>query len=199
MKKEKGITLIALVITIIVLLILAGVSIAMLTDGSRMGTQENVAEVENRIKEQTKVEEQQKVKVESRDTQIKEAINTASLMLMANKVEVTANPNPENNVPTDITYDNIANQIKVNNANSEASKIEGGISYQYEGKMYDVTFVFVNKEGQEITTEEGAVGVKLSSIQIKEATSTNRTETDHTDNVDNVDDADDMQLTEQDM
>ena len=34
-KKEKGITLIALVITVIVLLILAGVSIAMLTGENR--------------------------------------------------------------------------------------------------------------------------------------------------------------------
>ena len=35
MKKEKGITLIALVITIIVLLILAGISISMLTGENR--------------------------------------------------------------------------------------------------------------------------------------------------------------------
>ena len=35
LKKQKGITLIALVITIIVLLILAGVSIAMLTGENR--------------------------------------------------------------------------------------------------------------------------------------------------------------------
>ncbi len=39
MKKEKGITLIALVITIIVLLILAGVSIAMLTGENGIITQ----------------------------------------------------------------------------------------------------------------------------------------------------------------
>lgn len=36
MKKEKGITLIALVITIIVLLVLAGISIATLTGDNRI-------------------------------------------------------------------------------------------------------------------------------------------------------------------
>ena len=44
--KEKGITLIALVITIIVLLILAGVSIAMLTGDNGIVTQANNAKVE---------------------------------------------------------------------------------------------------------------------------------------------------------
>ena len=43
MKKEKGITLIALVITIIVLLILAGVSTAMLTGENGILTQANNA------------------------------------------------------------------------------------------------------------------------------------------------------------
>lgn len=41
MKEQKGITLIALVITIIVLLILAGVSIAMLTGNNGMLTRAN--------------------------------------------------------------------------------------------------------------------------------------------------------------
>ena len=45
-KKQKGITLIALVITIIVLLILAGVSIAMLTGNNGILTQANKAKVE---------------------------------------------------------------------------------------------------------------------------------------------------------
>ena len=43
MKNSKGITLIALVITIIVLLILAGVSIAMLTGNNGILTQANTA------------------------------------------------------------------------------------------------------------------------------------------------------------
>ena len=47
LKNAKGITLIALVITIIVLLILAGVSIAMLTGDNGIITQANNAKVAN--------------------------------------------------------------------------------------------------------------------------------------------------------
>ncbi len=46
-KEQKGVTLIALVITIIVLLILAGVSIAMLTGENGILTQANNAKVTN--------------------------------------------------------------------------------------------------------------------------------------------------------
>ena len=109
---------------------------------------------------------------------------------MANKVDVMANPNPENNVPTDITYDTIAQQVKTNNEDSHATKIEGGISYQYEGKTYGVTFIFVNKEGKELTSEEGAIGIKLNSIQIKEIEATNLT-TNHADNTNDTEDTDD--------
>lgn len=49
MKNQKGITLIALVITIIVLLILAGVSIAMLTGDNGILTQSQKASAETKI------------------------------------------------------------------------------------------------------------------------------------------------------
>lgn len=55
MKNQKGITLIALVITIIVLLILAGVSIAMLTGENGILTQTNKAkytQIEGQVKEE---------------------------------------------------------------------------------------------------------------------------------------------------
>ena len=55
MRNQKGITLIALVITIIVLLILAGVSIAMLTGNNGILTQTNkakVAQIEGQVKEE---------------------------------------------------------------------------------------------------------------------------------------------------
>ena len=48
-KYERGITLIALVITIIVLLILAGVSIAMLTGDNGILTQGNNAKIETAV------------------------------------------------------------------------------------------------------------------------------------------------------
>ena len=51
-KEKKGITLIALVITIVVLLILAGVSIAMLTGNNGILTQSKVAEEKTRIAKQ---------------------------------------------------------------------------------------------------------------------------------------------------
>lgn len=51
MKQEKGITLIALVITIIVLLILAGVSIAMLTGENGLLNRSKGAVVESKIAE----------------------------------------------------------------------------------------------------------------------------------------------------
>ena len=55
MRNQKGITLIALVITIIVLLILAGVSIAMLTGDNGILTQANnakVSQIEGQVKEE---------------------------------------------------------------------------------------------------------------------------------------------------
>ena len=55
--KEKGITLIALVITIIVLLILAGVSIAMLTGDNGIITQAKLAK--ERTEEAQRKEEQE--------------------------------------------------------------------------------------------------------------------------------------------
>ena len=58
MLNNKGITLIALVITIIVLLILAGVSIAMLT-----GENGILAQATNAKEETTKVEEEEKIKM----------------------------------------------------------------------------------------------------------------------------------------
>lgn len=58
MRNQKGITLIALVITIIVLLILAGVSIAMLTGENGILTQANkstVTNIEGKIDEEVKL------------------------------------------------------------------------------------------------------------------------------------------------
>ena len=58
LKERKGITLIALVITIIILLILASVSIAMLTGDNGILTQANKAKNETEIKNK---EEQEKL------------------------------------------------------------------------------------------------------------------------------------------
>jgi hypothetical protein len=58
MKNNKGITLVALVVTIIVLLILAGVTIAMLTGNSGILTQANnakVTDIEGKVDEDVKL------------------------------------------------------------------------------------------------------------------------------------------------
>ena len=58
MKNQKGITLIALVVTIIVLLILAGISIAMLTGDNGIITRTNtakVSQIEGQVKEEIKL------------------------------------------------------------------------------------------------------------------------------------------------
>lgn len=62
-KQDEGITLIALVITILVLLILAGVSIAMLTGDNGILTQGNNAKIETAVgalKEQIKLYQTEK-------------------------------------------------------------------------------------------------------------------------------------------
>ncbi len=148
MKKQNGITLIALVITIIVLLILAGVSIAMLTGDNGILTKATNANDA------------------TREAEMKEAINLAVSTIMANKVDPTA----KDTDPTVINYTNIANQVKKDNASSKAAAIAGGISYEYGSKTYNVTFKFMDKDGAETTTEADAVGVLLSSVAIAPAT-----------------------------
>lgn len=70
-KEEKGITLVALVITIIVLLILAGVSIAMLTGDNGILNKATTA------------------KDETGKSQVTEAVSLAISEIMANKVDPT--------------------------------------------------------------------------------------------------------------
>ena len=68
-EKNKGITLIALVVTIVVLLILAGVSIAMLTGDNGIITQSQNAKADT---EQAKVEEHVSVAIGSLITKFNE-------------------------------------------------------------------------------------------------------------------------------
>ena len=84
LKERKGITLIALVITIIVLLILAGVSIAMLTGQNGILTQANNAKTSTANKS---AEEKVKLAVMAARTQSEDA----SLDLEKLKTEVTTN------------------------------------------------------------------------------------------------------------
>ncbi len=117
MRNQKGITLIALVITIIVLLILAGVSIAMLTGQNGILTQAGNAQ------DQT------------RDAQIKEAISLAVSTINADLADdVTAD------VYDSLSYENIAAAINADYGTGTASEIPGGIAYVYNSKTYKATF-----------------------------------------------------------
>lgn len=75
MKNQKGITLIALVVTIIVLLILAGISIAMLTGDNGIITRTNqskMSQIEGQVKEEVKL-----------------AVQSAKIFAMQKSVETT--------------------------------------------------------------------------------------------------------------
>ncbi len=83
LKKQKGITLIALVITIIILLILAGVSIAMLTGQNGILTQANNAKIKN---DQSSLNEEIGLAVQT-DRINKETGEEGSLEEELNKIE----------------------------------------------------------------------------------------------------------------
>ena len=120
MKNQKGITLIALVITIIVLLILAGVSIAMLTGQNGILTQaQNASEATLR----GEIEES-----------VKLAVNAVNASL--------ADPVTVNKPYTAFTYDQIAKAINDSYGGSpaEVSDDGKGIDYTTGGKTYKVTF-----------------------------------------------------------
>lgn len=101
MKKQNGITLIALVITIIVLLILAGVSIAMLTGENGILTKASGAN------EKTTAAE------------IEEAIKLGVSEILANKLDPTYKGTE--NV---INATNVEAKMKNNNANLSENKIK---------------------------------------------------------------------------
>ena len=70
MKKENGITLIALIVTIIVLLILAGVSIAMLTGDNGI-----LSQAQNAKKETEEAERNEKLDLLKQEDLINETLN----------------------------------------------------------------------------------------------------------------------------
>lgn len=134
MKKQNGITLIALVITIIVLLILAGVSIAMLTGDNGILTKAKSANEQNK------------------EAEIKEALSLATSTIIADQIDPTVGTKPT----LDATA--LATQIAKDNANSHA-KPNGGetdsIIYTYGGKEYVVSFKWLEKTENSTTTNIG--------------------------------------------
>ena len=113
MRNQKGITLIALVITIIVLLILAGVSIAMLTGQNGILTRAGDATEETLIGEAEEA--------------VKLAISTIRANAAAADAGTTLNATTE---PTTISETTIATVIDQNNAGTDVTPGSGTITYK---------------------------------------------------------------------
>ena len=143
---NKGITLIALVITIIVLLILAGVSIAMLTGDNGILTQATVAKKEN-IKGQEKEQinlAMQSLKIEKERKSLPAMVTAEELknqLIYDGARNVTVETRENNNLKVD--YLDSGNSYIVNqNGNIEENEMgEDGTVEQPENvaKLWEVT------------------------------------------------------------
>ena len=136
-KTNKGITLIALVITIIVLLILAGVSIAMLTGDNGILTQATNAQTQ------------------TRDAEIKEAISLAVSTINADLADEVSTP-----IYTALDYTNIVDAINDSQGagTAKVSSDSDGIIYKYGSKQYKAEFEFTTN------TESENIGVGAITI-----------------------------------
>ena len=143
MKNQKGITLIALVITIIVLLILAGVSIAMLTGKNGILTRASESSEASIVGE------------------IDEAVKLGVAEIVTNQMDPTFNATTSSDGVTDkVTADNVAKAISKNNANLKATpgssdaQGDGSINVTVAaGTSKDVTVTY-DHDGQTSTTND---------------------------------------------
>lgn len=161
-KNQNGITLIALVITIIVLLILAGVSIAMLTG-------------ENGI-----LSKATSAKDESSKAEVKEAVSLAIAEIYANKNDTVS----ANNGVKDVTAANIASIATKNNsaiklktgtaqdtAATETTAAKHELTLEFRDVYYDVVFTEsitkTTTTGETTTTETtpSSLTVEVSATQ----------------------------------
>ena len=145
MKNQKGITLIALVITIIVLLILAGVSIAMLTGQNGILTQ-----AQNASEATLKGEAEEAVKL---------AINTIMTNQSASRAGVNYNASDPNSVTSVITT-TTADVVKVIGQNDSTCKVKVGTEGDVMGSS-EVTILYKNNENSNLQAtvkiQEGVV------------------------------------------
>ena len=147
-KDAKGITLIALVITIIVLLILAGVTIATLTGENGILTRASEAAKKTG---QASVEEQVKLAVAASIGEDGK-INTNKLNEELEKIEGEKTGIPISSLPADITIDGYEVHIDENGAVSMENTISGGETGEKPGNP--------NEEGYftEVSTINGEAG-----------------------------------------
>ena len=141
MRNNKGITLIALVITIIVLLILAGVSIAMLTGDNGILTQAGNA------------------KTDTAKAEAEEAVKLTLNEIIANDMDSTYDPG-EGTDESDINKANLTTMIPRNNANVTVTSVTEDADIDENDGYYDVTLsvngvsvtVYVNPTTQTMVT-----------------------------------------------
>ena len=141
MKKQNGITLIALVITIIVLLILAGVSIAMLTGENGILTKANES------------------RTASTEGEKLEAVKLALAEIVANKLSDSTTLNTINkaNIQTIVTRDNsnagTLDLTDVNGTGEDASKVIS-VTFVNGAKTYTIDAETAKITEQKASTTE---------------------------------------------
>ena len=144
LKQQKGVTLVALVITIIVLLILAGVSIAMLTG-------------DNGVLTKAKSSQSETVRAEAKE-KVSLAINT----IMANKADTSSTSED----PKQITVENIVTVI--NREGGTAINVTEGVT----GKNFKVKITIGNKiaevTGTEVTGKTDVFTLDVTNLIDKE-------------------------------
>ena len=128
MTNNKGITLIALVITIIVLLILAGVSIAMLTGQNGILTQASNA------------------KSDTAKAEIAEKVNMAVQAAYAQKVADGSGV-----ASAALTLDEVKNQYISDNGTGSAAVAENKLTITQNSATYTITLTAAGKSFQAVT------------------------------------------------
>ena len=165
MKKEsRGITLIALVITIIVLLILAGVSIAMLTGQNGILTQAQNAKIE-----QSHGAVRDSISLAYNEYQIE--LNTASTERIASTEKITIQGKEENvNVETSVTFLNFLDNKKYIKEDTEneldVEKLTGAMQALGNGTGTEDVYKVEEQDGKYIVNyyKEGTVNKEIWSV-----------------------------------
>ncbi len=163
-KEQKGITLIALVITIIVLLILAGVSIAMLTGQNGILTKATGANEKSSVAE------------------VDEAIRLGLAEILANHMDptFTDTETDDNGVTGQITEENLKNAIEVNNTNITDTVIETVAATAEDtpegASVGDIVVTYTYSEGKThqwiVSTADDSLGsIKSSPTILKSSAS----------------------------
>lgn len=131
MKNQKGITLIALVITIIVLLILAGVTIAMLTGENGILT---------------------KAKTADTDTKNAEVAERINMELQAFKTDILANGSIQ-----DATVEKAKANLPGSTINIDTVKDSNPATISYEGKTGSIYTKDIQAENGNVTHKAGEI------------------------------------------